>query len=286
MIVGNNSIAIHIARVLTAGPDQQSQTHIADHVRESLRCSHIREVVVLGQRGPAQAPYSPIEFLALGSLDGVDIVVNEQDLDLDLASRVPLDRAKLAPAAVLKLALAREFTQRPRNLRPRRIVFRYSTSPVRVQGPSRTAAIVVTRGEASFGTGPQIQAQRTESIETSLLVHSVGYQAPRIPGLPFDPTRGIVPNDQGRVILATGKLLRGVYVTGWIKQGPRGTIPDIRSCTHETVGNLLADYAARRLSPPRRSRFELHRTLRAQRPALLEWAVPMGARRLEINALT
>ncbi len=66
--------------------DELARTDIADHALTALRESNIREVVLLGRRGPAQAAYSNPEFLALGDLTGVDVVVDDADLELDPVS--------------------------------------------------------------------------------------------------------------------------------------------------------------------------------------------------------
>src|SRR5579863_4479629 len=58
VIVGNGNVALDVARVLTVNPDELAKTDIADHALDALRRSNIREVVVLGRRGPLQAAYT------------------------------------------------------------------------------------------------------------------------------------------------------------------------------------------------------------------------------------
>jgi ferredoxin--NADP+ reductase len=79
-------------------------------------------------------------------------------------------------------------------------------------------------------------------IETGLVFRSVGYRAEALPGLPFDARAGCVPNLDGRVVdPASGKVLRGRYVAGWLKRGPSGVIGSNKLCSQQTVRSLLED---------------------------------------------
>jgi ferredoxin--NADP+ reductase len=71
-------------------------------------------------------------------------------------------------------------------------------------------------------------------IDASMVLRSVGYRGLAIPGVPFDPSSGTIPNDAGRPS-------PGEYVTGWIKRGPSGVIGTNRSDAAETVRTLFAD---------------------------------------------
>ncbi len=58
VIVGNGNVALDVARVLVTDPDELAKTDMAEHAVEALRHSNIREVVIVGRRGPAQAAYT------------------------------------------------------------------------------------------------------------------------------------------------------------------------------------------------------------------------------------
>jgi ferredoxin/flavodoxin---NADP+ reductase len=62
--------------------------------------------------------------------------------------------------------------------------------------------------------------------------------------VPFDEVNGVVPNEHGRVIDEDGRPTPGVYVTGWIKRGPRGVIGTNRSCAEQKVQKLWEDFDA------------------------------------------
>ncbi|WP_028477062.1 FAD-dependent oxidoreductase [Nocardia sp. CNY236] len=274
VIVGNGNVALDVARVLTTDPEQLAQTDIADHALAALRHSAIREVVVLGRRGPLQAAYTSPEFLALAHLDGVDVIVNEADIALDPASRAILDDPEIEPALALKHTLAEEYAHGRRVAGNKRIVFRYSASPTALTGVERVESVELVHNELS-NVGGELVARptdRTESIDTTLVLRSIGYRGTPIGGVPFDERRGVVPNENGRVIGDAGTPLPGVYVSGWIKRGPRGVIGSNRTDAEETIEALIADLTAGKLGTPTGDRAALQRLLEQRQPNMVDRA--------------
>ncbi|MCP2277701.1 FAD-dependent oxidoreductase [Nocardia amikacinitolerans] len=268
VIVGNGNVALDVARVLTVDPDELAKTDIADHALDALRGSNIREVVVLGRRGPLQAAYTSPEFLALAHLKGVDVIVDEAELDLDPASQALLDDPEVEPSLQLKYTLAKEYAAGRRDPANKRIVFRYLASPTAVTGAERVDGIEFVRNEL-VEEGGQLVARatdRTDRLDASLVLRSIGYRGEPVAGLPFDERRAVVPNEHGRVLGEDGVPLPGVYVSGWIKRGPRGVIGSNRVDSEETVEQLVADFISGKLAAPQGDRGAL-KALIAQRQA-------------------
>lgn len=222
VIIGNGNVALDIARIMLTEPDALARTDIAQHAVDGLSTSAIREVVILARRGLRDAAFSVGEFLALGDLDGVDVVIEDADLE-----DTPGDDAETA----LKVDIAREFAHRTPTPTRKRIVFRFLTTPVEIVGDTRVEALHV-RGPGGH----------TVVIETSLLLRSIGYRSTPIPGVPFDPASGRIPHGNGRVHDHDGKPTPGIYVTGWIKRGPQGVIGTNRACAEQTVTRLWTDF--------------------------------------------
>ncbi|WP_020102441.1 FAD-dependent oxidoreductase [Mycobacterium sp. 360MFTsu5.1] len=218
VVIGNGNVALDVARVLTMGPVELAGTDIAEHALDALHASSIDEVVILARRGLADAAFSVSEFLALGHLPDVDVVIEGDPIDEDAA--VDFDSAN-------KIAIAREYAACPITPGHKRIVFRFGARPVEIVGSQHVTALVLDDGEV---------------LETSLLLRSIGYRGIPIDGVPFDPARGVVPNNQGRVVDDSDAPVPGVYVTGWIKRGPRGVIGSNRVCAAETVASLWDDF--------------------------------------------
>lgn len=241
VIIGNGNVALDAARVLLLDHTQLAKTDIAAHALDALSHSQIREVVILGRRGPRDAAFSAGEFLALGHLCGVDVVITDDELTASSTDDVETE---------LKLRLAREYADKPTTPENKRIVFRFLASPSEVVGSDRAESLRIVSNSVDE-TGALVTgdpSNGTELIETSLILRSIGYHGSPIDGLPYDATKGVTPNDHGRVIDDDGQPLTGVYVTGWIKRGPRGVIGTNRTCAEETVAALLDDYAAGHLS--------------------------------------
>ncbi|MBH0781118.1 FAD-dependent oxidoreductase [Nocardia bovistercoris] len=240
VIVGNGNVALDVARVLLMDRDALLATDIADHALEALAQSRIEEVVVLGRRGPREAACSLGEFHALGHLPGIDVIIDGGDLEPNADDDVE---------TTLKLELAREFAERPHTPGNKRIVFRFLSSPTEIVGTERTEGLRVVRNSPDG---------ESEVIETSLVLRSIGYKGRSVDGLPYDAASGTVPHAHGRVVDGSGAPLPGVYVTGWIKRGPRGVIGTNRACAAETVASLLEDFRAGTLDRaiPDRAAFE------------------------------
>ncbi|MFX0576203.1 FAD-dependent oxidoreductase [Nocardia nepalensis] len=268
VIVGNGNVALDVARVLTVDPDELAKTDIADYALDALRGSNIREVVVLGRRGPLQAAYTSPEFLALAHLKGVDIVVDEADLALDPASQALLDDPEVEPSLQLKYTLAKEYAAGRRDPANRRIVFRYLTSPTALHGVDHVESVEFAHNELVSENGQLVArtTDRTETLDTGLVLRSIGYKGQPIKDLPFDERRAVVPNEHGRVLGEDGVPLPGVYVSGWIKRGPRGVIGSNRIDSEETVELLIADFTAGKLGVPQADRAAL-KALLAERQA-------------------
>ncbi|MES9508939.1 FAD-dependent oxidoreductase [Streptomyces sp. NPDC000609] len=243
-VAGNGNVALDVARILVADPSALAGTDIADHALAALRASKVREVVLLGRRGPEHAAYSASELLALNHLPGVDLVVDDRDPRTGAA----IDGSTEDGKAALLRDLARETVDWSRPPAPgRRIVFRFHSAPVRVLGDDTVRAVRVTGNQGEL------------DLPAGTLLRAVGYRGLPVPGLPFDEATGTVPHRGGRV---TG--LPGTYVVGWIKRGPSGGIGANRACAAETVGTLLDDAVAGALTAPAPAPRAFHRLVRSR----------------------
>jgi ferredoxin--NADP+ reductase len=209
---------------------------------------------VLGRRGPAQAAFTSAELRELGRLDGVDLRVDPEEVELDpLSERWLAERGTFT--ARKNVALLREFAGRPASTESRRaIVLRFLRSPAEIRGSGAVEAVDVKRNEIVEGDDgtlrPRPLEDLPETIECGLVLRSVGYRAVPLPGVPFDERSFILPNDGGRVLAPDGEPLPGVYAVGWIKRGPTGILGTNKRDAEETVARLAEDLASGALSAP------------------------------------
>jgi ferredoxin--NADP+ reductase len=247
-----------VARILVSDSDELAGTDIADHALAALRDSKITEVVLLARRGVAQAAYTNSEFLALGDVDGVDVIIDPDELVLDPATESAYDDGTLDSTITTKIRLAREFAERPATPGNRRIVFRFLASPVAITGSNGVETLACVRNTYADATGPSVAVTptgETFDIDAGLVLRAIGYRGVPVTDLPFDEGHGVVPNAAGRVqATADGDVISGLYVAGWIKRGATGGIGRNRLCGQETAESVIADFVAGTLPEPTVSR--------------------------------
>ena len=265
VVIGNGNVALDVARMLALSVEELEVTDIADHSIELLRDSNVEEIVVLGRRGPAQVAFTNPELRELADLELADVIVDPADMELDVHSASALETADGTTQRNVE-TLAAYAVQTPAG-KPRRIVLRFLTSPVAIEGDGRVEAVVVERNELIPDEHGNLRARPTgshERLETGLVLRAVGYVGKPLPGVPFDGNRQTVLNEGGRVLDPdTRAPIPGLYAAGWIKRGPSGVIGTNKKCAQETTDLLLEDFAAGLLSEPRGSSEALLDQLRA-----------------------
>jgi ferredoxin/flavodoxin---NADP+ reductase len=255
VVIGNGNVAMDVARMLALTDAELRGTDTADHAIEALDRSAIREIVVLGRRGPAQAAFTNPEIKELGEMEDADVVVDPAEVELDGASAAYLESEEADKTTRVNVEILREFSQRQPSGKRKRIVLRFLSSPVEIHGEGRVERIVIGRNEL-VDEGGTLRARDTgerEELECGLVLRSVGYTGIPIEGVPFDERRGLILNEGGRVLDShdAGHKV-GHYTAGWIKRGPSGVIGTNKKDSQETVGHLLADVAAQKLLDPER----------------------------------
>ena len=239
VVIGNGNVAIDCARMLALTAAELAPTDTIDDAADAIAASSLREILMLGRRGPVQAAFTPPELKELGELSDAEPVVDVRDLDLDAASKAELEADR--DRARRNFDLLQEYAAREPEGKARRIVLRFLASPVAIVGDERVEAIEIVHNELVEEEG-RIVARPTGELETipcGLVLRSVGYQGVALPGVPFDERRGVIPNTGGRVDGAAR-----TYAAGWIKRGPSGVIGTNKKDATETVELLLADARA------------------------------------------
>jgi ferredoxin/flavodoxin---NADP+ reductase len=243
VVIGNGNVAIDCARMLALTADELASTDTTHEAIDAIVGAGVREIVMLGRRGPVQAAFTPPELKELGELAGAEPIVDPADLQLDPASLLELEADR--ERARRNFDLLEGYAAREAEGRPRRIVLRFLASPVAILGEDRVEAVEVVRNEL-VEEGGRIVARptgETEIVPAGIVLRSVGYQGVALPGVPFDERSGTIPNDRGRVEGA-----ERTYVAGWIKRGPSGVIGTNKKDAAETVELLLEDARAGRLA--------------------------------------
>ena len=243
VVIGNGNVALDVARMLALTPAELEPTDTTDPAIEAIGGATIRDIVVVGRRGPAQASWTTPELKELGELAGADVVVDPGELELDTVSEAALEDDTNGRR---NLEVLRDFAARERTGKPVTVRLRFLASPVALHGDEKVQSIELVRNrlEERDGRLVAIPTDERETIECGLVFRSVGYRGVGLPELPFDERRGTIRNERGRVVADDGEPVGRTYCAGWIKRGPTGIIGTNKKDATETVTLLLEDAAA------------------------------------------
>jgi len=196
-------------------------------------------VHIVGRRGPAQAKFTNKELRELGELSNCATEVAAVDLQLQAPCLAELEDKSNFTAAK-NVEILQGWVAHRATATDKRIVFHFLASPLGLAGNGRLESITLEKnrlsgppfGQSSHGTGYCVE------LRCGLLFRSIGYRGRPLPGVPFDESKGVFPNDAGRI----GDK-PGLYAAGWIKRGPSGIIGTNRADAVATVQTLMADLA-------------------------------------------
>jgi ferredoxin--NADP+ reductase len=271
IVIGNGNVAADVARMLALTREELAVTDIADYAIEPLAESAIREIVVLGRRGPAQTSFTNPELLELGEMTDADVFVDPRDVELDPLSREWLEGEGADLTKRKNVEILTEYSRREPEGKRKRIVLRFLVSPVEILGEDRVEGIKVCRNQLERDDSGSLRACSTESLEEipcGVVFRSIGYRGLPLAGLPYDERSGTIPSEAGRI-----EGMPGEYVVGWIKRGPTGIIGTNKRDAQETVDNLLEDMqAGQLLNPADPDRDSLEELLDERKPEHVTYA--------------
>lgn len=243
VIIGQGNVAADISRILSKTVDELKHTDIARHALDVLAESKVKEIHVIGRRGPAQAKFTPKELREFAELSDCNPVVDMQELVLNSASQIELEEKTGIGNKKIYVQFCEFSKINIDNDKNRRCYFRFLLSPIELEGKEQLRQVKfeinTLSGEAfkqsARGTGETFQ------LEAGLLFRSIGYRGVPIEGVPFREDWGTIPNIAGRITDNDGNFVKQLYTAGWIKRGPTGIIGTNRACSVETVNALLED---------------------------------------------
>ncbi|MFW5955232.1 MAG: FAD-dependent oxidoreductase [Rhodothermales bacterium] len=271
VIIGVGNVAVDVARILCRTVDELVTTDIADYALEALRESKVRNVYMLGRRGPAQAAFTNPEARELGELPGADIVFDAAELELDEVTQKLLGPEPDRDTRT-KLEILDELAHRESKGAPRRLFLRFLVSPVELigdeEGHVHEVRIVHNRLVERNGRSRPVPTDEFETLPAGLVFRSVGYRGVPVPGMPFDKQSGTIPNRLGRVVdPETREIVPGLYVAGWIKRGPSGVIGTNKPDSVETAEQVLEDLREGHVHTPEApSRESIRQVIAVRRP--------------------
>ncbi|MBI5536089.1 MAG: FAD-dependent oxidoreductase [Deltaproteobacteria bacterium] len=254
VVVGHGNVALDVCRMLCRTPEELGRTDTADHALPGLGSNCVREIVLLGRSGPAQAAYTPQEFKELTELSEADLVVSDEDREIHPITRKAWEAEELDPLRAKNLQIALDSARREARPGKKTIRLRFHCTPIEILGQQdRVVGLRVRRNRQVERDGAVViePTDQIEDIECGAIFRSIGYRIAPIEGVPFELDKNQIPNDKGQVLITSGgPPVPGMFVTGWAKRGPSGIIGTNKPDALETVTQLLDAWQAGALPEP------------------------------------
>ena len=231
VVVGNGNVALDIARLLAKTGGELAAGDIDPAAAAAIAAAPLRDIYIVGRRGPAQASFTAPELREFGGLAAAAPVVAAADLPENADAAPEAERRK----KTRNLGILRGYaeTESAARERPARIHFLFLASPIGIEGGARMTAVRFRRNRLEDGRAKG--TGETFSLAAQLLVSAIGYRAAdAAAGIPIDERSGGVAN-------AGGRVEPGVYVTGWARRGPTGMIGTNRNDARDVVEAVMAD---------------------------------------------
>ena len=253
VVIGNGNVALDVARMLALTPEELAPTDTTDPAIDAIGAAPLREIVIVGRRGPAQASWTTQELKEMGELAGSDVQVDAAELEGAAEDDTHTRR---------NMEVLREFAVREPSGKPLVVRFLFFRSPVAIHGDAKVEAVELVRNrlEEQDGRLVAVATDEHETLECGLVFRSVGYRGVGLPDVPFDERRGTILNEGGRVV---GEAQ--TYCAGWIKRGPTGIIGTNKKDATETVALLLEDLEQGRIAHKEEVTAEAVESLLAER---------------------
>ena len=289
VVIGVGNVAVDVARILCRTADELAKTDIADYALEALSNSKVKEVHMLGRRGPSQAAFTNPEVKELGEMEDADGYVLPEEAALDALSKAHLE-ANPDRKTERKLEILQGMTNTPASGKSKKLVIRFLISPTELvdDGTGSVGSVKLVKNELyknEKGTLRPRSTDVTEELNAGLVFRSVGYRGLPLPGVPFNKDWNLILNEEGRVLNETTKAHQvGEYTAGWIKRGPSGVIGTNKADAVETVKCMLEDYeAGNTLQPDNPSPGAIVNLLNDRQPDFFSYADWQQLNELEIS---
>ncbi|KAK6537623.1 NADPH-adrenodoxin reductase [Orbilia ellipsospora] len=249
VIIGQGNVALDVARILLTSVDELRKTDITEYALEALSRSKVKEVEVVGRRGPLQAAFTIKEVRELMQLPSVGFEPVDDKIMPENIAYLPRAKKRLMETIVKGSKMYPDLKNWNLSFyRSPNAFLSSSSSPTKLSHIrfENTAPEPGSGGDKVHGTG------EFKEVYASSAFRSIGYKSEPISGMieagiPFDEKNGVVCNTLGRVAKPTpdGDVqVPGLYTAGWVRRGPTGIIASTMMDAFDAGDNIVNDWLA------------------------------------------
>lgn len=228
VIIGNGNVAVDVCRILAKTAEEMVDTDLARYAGEIIHATPIKTIWMLGRRGPMEAKFTPKELSELGELNQCVTITKPEQLPDD----IPADTPPKEQGVKKKILGHLKDFSRPCPRKTQTLNIEFYASPVEILGTDTVEGIRLERTRVE--NGRTIGTGHFFDIPCQLIIPCIGYRTIPIEGVPFDKDKGHFHNQEGHV-------RDNLYVTGWARRGPSGTIGTNRPDAQEVAARVLGE---------------------------------------------
>jgi NADPH-dependent glutamate synthase beta subunit-like oxidoreductase len=231
-VIGNGNVAVDVVRVLGRIASEMTKTDLPAYASDRIERARLKDIYMIGRRGPGEASFTPVELRELGELAETVAVVDGKDLPESLTARDPKDQ-KLKEKI---LDILRGYSQNDPTSKRARLHILFYSSPAEILGEDgRVSKLVLDRTRVENGkavmTGDQV------TLDVGMVIKAIGYHVKPLEGLHVTAKETCYPNHEGRIDA-------GLWAVGWAKRGPSGVIATNRQDSIHVVERMMKELPA------------------------------------------
>jgi ferredoxin--NADP+ reductase len=210
-VIGIGNVALDVCRVISKTRAEMDDADICAHALDSIQDMPVENVHMFGRRGPVEAGFTPKELGETRDLERCAAIVDGGQIPDEVEGEF---EGREKGIKEKNLNILRELAAQDKPEKSVKMHCQFYASPVEILGTDRVEGIRLERTEVVDGRA--VATGETFDVPCCSVITAIGYYADPPEGLPLNGAT--IENEAGRVS-------DNVYVVGWAKRGPSGTIP-------------------------------------------------------------
>jgi ferredoxin--NADP+ reductase len=228
VVVGVGNVALDVCRVLAKTVAEMDESDIAEHALGAIQKAPLRSLHMFGRRGPIEAGFTPKELGELRELERAVALIDPAQLPDRVEGEF---EGREKGVKEKNLAIFKELATHQPGTKSITLKIEFYAAPKEILGTTRVEGIRMERTKVENGRA--ISTGETFDVPCGAVVKAIGYFSKAPDGVPMKG--GLIDNTDGWVI-------DNLWVVGWSKRGPSGTIPTNGPEARDVAQRVAADH--------------------------------------------